>query len=250
MKFPHPLRVAPVISECIRELLREYVSEPFFLDLKEANHQAKLWAMLRHRLDPQTVRARIVPKGTRQLHVHEEFRTSRVQLELKVGNTERTDIIVFRADRLVTLTCDPCGPTGALANVFPEDVEAAIEIKATPSRKLECRQSFVEDIMKLFELQTRVPHIRCFFVLLDMSLSVPGAMSSMPPLESWRSELLERGFVKSFSPSLTFIEAWDLESGNPPIPRVEYWSKERPNNVLQPTGHAIDGSRASMLSPA
>lgn len=232
-EVPPSSTLAPVISECIKKLLQEYVSMPF-LNLREANHQAELWAMLRQRLAPPKVRARIEPKRSRQPHVHEEVLISRVQLELKVGNTERTDIIVFGTDRLVTLTCDPAGPVAVLLNVCPDDVEAAIEIKCAPSRKPDCRRSIVEDVMKLHELQTRAPHIRCFFVLLDMSLSVPGATSSEPTDESWRSELHERGFVNSFSPSLAFVEAWDLKSGNLPIPRVEYWSNGRPNTYMAP----------------
>jgi hypothetical protein len=217
-----------VISECIQQFLQDFVSKPF-LDLREATQQAKLWTMLRQHLAPPTVRARIVPKRPR--HEHEEILTNRVQLELKVGNTKCSDIIVFRADRFVTLTGDPWGPAGALANVCPEDVEAAIEVKFVPSRKAECRQSFVDDVMKLHELKTRAPHIRCFFVLLDMSLSVIGAKSSEPPdEESWRCTLRrEHGFEQGASPSSPFIEVWDLQIGDPAVPRVEYWNRGRPD---------------------
>lgn len=187
--------------------------------------------MLRQRFAPLTapliVRAEIVPKLPR--HDHEEAKTNRVQLELKVGNTERTDIIVFRADRRVTLTGDPWGPAGALANVFPEDVEAAIEVKFAPSRKRQDRDSFVADVVKLHELQTKAPHIRCFFVLLDMSLSVTGAKSKEPPDESWRDKLREHGFEQASSPSSPFIEVWDLQIGDPAVPRVEYWSRGWPH---------------------
>jgi hypothetical protein len=217
-----------VISESIKQFLQDYVSMPF-LDLREATQQARLWTMLRQRLDPLTARARIVPKRPRQPHAHEEVLTNRVQLELKIGNRERTDIIVFRADRLVSLTCDPWGPAGVLANVVSEDVEAAIEIKFAPSRKPECRQSFVDDVMKLHELQKRVRDIRCFFVLLDMSLSVTGAKSSEPPDESWRDTLRNQGFVQGISNSRPFVEAWDLQIGDPAVPLVEYWSKAGPD---------------------
>jgi hypothetical protein len=225
-----PSAVAPVISECILQLLREYVLMPF-LDLREANPQARLWTMLRDRLTPKIVRATIKPHRTLEHpHVHhEELWTSRVQLQMKVGGAKVTDIIVFRADRPVTLTCYDTGPADVVAKVCPEDVEAAIEIKAAPSWNRKDRRSFADDIEKLHELRTKAaPHLCCFFVLLDKSLSVPGATSSRLSDGSWRTTLLERGFEMSLSPSLSCVEAWDLESGDPPIPRVEYWSKRRP----------------------
>jgi hypothetical protein len=85
--------------------------------------------------------------------------------------------------------------------------------------------------MKLHELQTNAPHICCFFVLLDMSLSVTGAKSSEPPdEESWRSTLRrEHRFEQGSSPSSPFIEVWDLQIGDPAVPRVEYWSRGRPD---------------------
>jgi hypothetical protein len=135
-----------------------------------------------------------VPFRKRQPHFYDEVVLSRVQLEMKIGNRERTDIIVFRADRPVTLTCYPAGPADVVQRVSPEDVEAAIEIKAAPSRAPKNnavweRGDFARDIVKLSKLQKTAPHIRCFFVLLDKSVSVTGARSSEPPDESWRSGL-------------------------------------------------------------
>lgn len=225
--MPQASAVAPVISECIQQLLREYVSTPF-LDLREANPQAKLWTMLRRRLVPQKVKAKIVrhPGQKQQHHVHhEEFWTSRVQMQMKVSGAEVTDIIVFRADHPVTLTCWHTGPADVVAKVSPDDVEAAIEIKAAPSLNRKDRRSFAADVAKLHQLQCSVPLMRCFFILLDKSVSVAGATSSRPPDESWRSQLRELGLVQTVAPSATFIEAWDLQSGDVPVPRVEYWSK-------------------------
>jgi hypothetical protein len=219
--------VAGVISECIRQLIQEYVAEPF-LYLREANPQAKLWTMLRRELHPQIVRATVVPHRRLKQHPHihqAEFKTSRVQLQMKVGGAKVTDIMVFRSDRLVTLTCGRAGPADVVARVSPDHVEAVIEIKAAPSSKRKDRQSFAEDIMKLHKLQSKARHLHCYFVLLDKSVSVSGATSKEPPDESWRDALYNAGFHQDSALSLPFIEAWDLESSNPPIPRVQHWSK-------------------------
>ena len=162
-----------VIREVIQRVLREHVDEPFLL-LREAGLQARIWCLLRQKLDPEVVNSQVKSKS--RLHHHaEEFKTSRVQLELKVGGKKRSDIVVLRAGCRPRLTCACNGATDVLAMINPADVEAVIEIKAAPSRGRKQPKRFRHDIMKLRKLRKNHPEVQCYFVLFDKSLPVPGA---------------------------------------------------------------------------
>ncbi len=162
-----------VIREAIQRVLTEHIEEPFLL-LREIGLQAQLWYLLRQRLNPDIVQAQVKAKSS--LHQHtKDFKTGRVQLELKVGGTKKSDIVVLRPDRKPQLVCWPGGPTDVVAAIEPADVEAVIEMKAGPSRSIKNRAAFAADIMKLDELRTNYAHIQCYFVLIDKSVAVPGA---------------------------------------------------------------------------
>jgi hypothetical protein len=211
----------PVIRQAIQQVLREHVEEPFLL-IREAGLQARLWGLLRQNLTPMVVHSQI--KAKHPLHRHtREFQTSRVQLELKVGGTLKSDIVIFRADRGPRLTCWAAGPTDVVAAVVPDDVEAVIEMKASPSRAREQREAFAEDITKLADLSTRYPHIECYFVLVDKSLSVAGATCDPSQAdENWPlepSRILREG---SGANDGNLVEVWDLACGPDPRPRVRY----------------------------
>lgn len=122
-----------IIREAIQQVLWEHVQEPFLL-IREAGLQARLWCLLCDNLDPAVVNSQIRAKSPMHQHTR-EFQTSRVPLELKVGGREKSDIVVFRADRKPRLTCWPAGPTDVVAKVEPDDVAAVIEMKP-PRRKL------------------------------------------------------------------------------------------------------------------
>lgn len=212
-----------VIREAIQQVLREHVKEPFML-LREVGLQASLWSNLRQTLSPAVVCSQIRPKSRNSRHQHtRDFETSRVQLELKVGGKRRkSDIVVFRADRKPRLTCWPAGPTDVVAAIKPDDVEAVIEMKAAPSQANELRARIDDDLQKLSELRAEHPQIQCYFVLIDKSVSVPGAscdpsLAQDLPLDPAR-KLRE-------SPENTggnLIEVWDLDCGSPPRPRLRY----------------------------
>jgi hypothetical protein len=145
-----------VIRQVIQQVLREHVAEPFLL-LREAGPQARLWCLLRNELVPETVNSEVVLKCG-SLHQHtRECKTSRVQLEMKVGSSKKSDIVILRADRKPRLICFPAGPTDVVAALNPDDVEAVIELKASPSRHPGERAAFAADIEKLDALRENHP---------------------------------------------------------------------------------------------
>jgi hypothetical protein len=211
------------IREAIQCVLREHVEQPFLL-LREVGLQARLWCLLRQGVIPDVVNPEVKAKSL--LHQHtKDFKTSRVQLEVKVGGTKKSDIVVLRADRKPRLTCWPGGPTDVVAAIAPDDVEAVIEIKAAPSRSLKNQAAFLTDIKKLDDLRAKHPHLQCYFVLIDKSLPVPGAVCDpcQSADESWPLEL-QGGLQDSLSEGVgSFVEVWDLVCNPDPTPRKRYW---------------------------
>lgn len=210
------------IRDCIGRLLGEHVSDPF-LNLREAGLQARLWSHLQRSLSPDTLPARIVLRGGASHRHTGPFRTARVQLEMRVGSAKRTDIVVLRADRQPQLTCYPPGPTDVVAALDPDDVEAVIEVKAAPSRVKVEPPRFAQDVIRLGELQARHRHMQAYFVLVDKSLSVPGATSVTPADDTWVS-LLKEGRLSSSEPqSRAFVEVWDLHGSDGLSARTRFW---------------------------
>jgi hypothetical protein len=211
------------IREAIQQLLREHVEEPFLL-LREVGMQARLWHLLRKAINPEFVTAQIMAKNS--LHQHTRaFKTSRVQLELKVGGRKKSDIVILRADRNPRLTCWPAGPTDVVAAIDPDDVEAVIEMKAAPSRAPEQREAFTDDIKKLDELRGKHPRIQCYFVLVDKSVPVPGASCdpSQSADDTWPLALPRKLQASIAEGTEEFVEVWDLGCTLDPTPRLRYW---------------------------
>jgi len=210
-----------VIREAIQQVMREHVEEPFLL-IREVGLQARLWSILRDNLDPSVVTSQITAKSAGHRHTR-EFRTSRVQLELKVGGTKKSDVTVFRADRKPRLTCWPAGPTDVVAGVDPEDVEAVIEMKAAPSRAPEQRAAFADDIEKLDALRAKHAHLQCYFVLIDKSLPVPGAACDpLQPVGSWQLSPPRELLDCVGDNDENRVEVWDLTCDPDPTPRGRY----------------------------
>jgi hypothetical protein len=215
--------------------------------LREVGLQARLWCLLRQGLIPDVVNPEVIAKSP--LHKHTNvFKTSRVQLELKVGGTKKSDIVVLRADRKPRLTCWPGGPTDVVAAIEPDDVEAVIEMKAAPSRSPKNRAAFVADVKKLDDLRAKHPHLQCYFVLIDKSLPVRGAVCDpcQPADESWTLEL-QGGLQDSLDEgTASFVEVWDLECSSDPAPRKRYWLRTLGTVTVAESGAAADGGRSQV----
>ena len=213
-----------VIRAAIQQVLREHVEEPFMF-LREVGLQARLWSLLRQELKPEVVDSQVTAKSSRHQHTR-YFKTSRVQLESKIGGTKKSDVIVLRADRKPRLICWSAGPTDVVSAIEPSDVEAVIEMKAAPSRGRKDRAAFVADIGKLDELRAKHPDIECYFVLIDKSLPVPGAACdpSQSTDDTWTLDL--RGELQESlrDASRSFVEIWDLVCKPDPTPRLRYWT--------------------------
>jgi hypothetical protein len=214
-----------IIRDAIKRVLTEHIEEPFLL-LREVGLQARLWSLLRQGLKPDVLDALVTAKSSSHQFT-KDFKTSRVQLELKVGGTKRSDIVVLRPDRKPRLTCWHGGPTDVVAGIEPADVEAVIEMKAGPSRATKNRDAFAADIKKLDKLRTAQPHIQCYFVLIDKSVPVPGADCdrSRSADETWARKLHR---TRTLQPSLhesveSFVDVWDLACNPGPTPRLRYW---------------------------
>jgi hypothetical protein len=125
-------------------------------------------------------------------------------------------------------------------------VEAVIEMKAAPSRSLKNQAAFVADIKKLDDLRVKHPHLQCYFVLIDKSLSVPGAGCDLGQSadESWPLEL-EGGLQDSLSEGVGgFVEVWDLACNPNPIPRTRYWMRTLGTVTVAAQGPQADQPRA------
>jgi hypothetical protein len=211
-----------VIRRAIQRVLQEHVEEPFLL-LRELGLQARRWSLLSQELKPNVLDCQVTAKSS--LHKHtKDFKTSRVQMELKVGGTKRSDIVVLRADRKPRLTCWLGGPTDVVAAIEPTDVEAVVEMKAAPSRGDRNQALFVADIAKLEVLRTKHPHIQCYFVLIDKALPVPGAVCDpcQSADETWPLRL-PRKLQELCEGNVSRVEVWDLDCSPVPAPRVRYW---------------------------
>ena len=133
--------------------------------LREIGLQARLWCLLIEKLDPKVVMSEVLPKGHARYQHTRDFKTSRIQLESKVGGPKKCDIVVLRKGKNLQITCWPGGPTDVVAAIKPSDVEAVIEMKASPSRDPKNRRAFVADIRKLDDLRAKHRHLQCYFVL-------------------------------------------------------------------------------------
>ncbi|MBI5335572.1 MAG: hypothetical protein HZB72_13490 [Burkholderiales bacterium] len=172
----------------INELLLAHSENPFDV-LREHGVQAELRELLLEEFPDR------IPVKILQPHMPARFEwagqqhTKRVQLEMKVrlepGETVergRTDLIVFRnslpVEDHVALTCCRNGPGDILATVRVQDVEVAIEIKASPSRTPEQRKKYAADLRRLLDQNER--GVEAFFVLIDKAHPRFGKISTRP----------------------------------------------------------------------
>lgn len=146
-------------------------------------------------------------------------RSSRLQLEMKVSSRAKTDVVVLRRDAKVSLTCHDGGPGDVVASVRARDVLAAIEVKASPSRRDDEQARYARDLRKLLTLSD-AHAISTFFVLADKSIELYGKAETGISTLDW--DLLGRRHDlkvwRSANGRLTldcpFVEAWDLELRN------------------------------------
>ena len=175
------------------------------------------------KLKPAIVEAKV--EAQRSIHQHlRDFQTCRVQLELKVGSREKSDLVVFRDRIKPVLSCWAGGPTDVVAKVDPRYVEAVIELKAAPSKSEKQRVAFAGDVEKLHRLRTKHPHIQCYFVLVDKAVSVPGATCDpwKPVDETWHERPNRQLRATLNGPNLGFVEVWDLTCDRVPTPRQRF----------------------------
>jgi hypothetical protein len=176
------------IRERIQALLQDFRDRPFF-DVREADPQARLFSALRDCVQPSDVELTLTPHG-RQIHkLPASLRTSRVHRELKLDAELKIDIAVLRANGAVEFVVHQNGPLDIIAPVRGEDLAAAIEIKAAPSRNM--WGAFRDDLAKLSSITAAYPACFGFFVALDKSLHLGGATSRVQPCEKWLESLVE-----------------------------------------------------------
>jgi hypothetical protein len=109
-----------------------------------------------------------------------------------------------------------------VAAIEPDDVEAVIEMKAAPTQADELRARIDDDLQKLTELRAEHPQIQCYFVLIDKSVSVPGASCDPSLAKKWP---LDPARVLRQTPNTageTLIDVWDLDCSSDPRPRLRY----------------------------
>jgi hypothetical protein len=159
---------------CIKALLADHADEPFGV-LRESGVQAELRGHLL-RAFPERVSARLdQPHAPGRFAWQEPVLTKRVQLEMKVCYPAdapadlRSDLVVLRHEgRDIHLTCHGNGPGDVVAALRYDDVEVAVEIKASPSRTTGERIKYAKDLHRLLVLNENC-NITGFFLLLDKS---------------------------------------------------------------------------------
>jgi len=191
-----------VIREAITQLLRGFQEDPF-LDLREADPQARLLHLVRSGLTPGTVPVQLI-HDKRAVHVKRpaEIRTSRAHMEMKLDD-QRSDRIVFRSMDAVTLHVRPEGALDVIAQVRGEELVAVVELKSAPSSSQHL--TFRRDLHKLFLATARYPRLLGFFVLLDKSLRLGGHSCSCGPRFDWVDEFMHEE-------SNERVEAWWLNA--------------------------------------
>jgi hypothetical protein len=208
--------VESIVRAAIDKLLRDYISAPLF-NAREKDYQAVLFAVLRARVPGQVPATFTVADGrTNTRHSWQNPRTSRVHMEMSLGKKGRAgestkpDIVVLR-DRPVVLRCSVDGPADVQETLRVDDVEVAIELKAAPSQNGTEAGKFARDVAKLASAQREHPHLRCFAVVIDKSISTPCASSNGIRIGDWLGMVdtsLRRHAIRPHEPH---VEVWFVE---------------------------------------
>lgn len=164
-----------LISNAIGKLLTEHIESPTKL-MREIGHQARLCEILNQALVPRSVQARLF-QGPKFAPIAGEtestYEVQRVQMELKIGGQQRSDIVLLRSDGPIQITRYAQGHNDVVAAIRSEDVDAVIELKACCSADKAMRHGCRLDIQKLGELPA-ANAIRRYFVFIDKSLPMEG----------------------------------------------------------------------------
>jgi hypothetical protein len=201
------------VSRSIGRLLEEYILQPVQF-MREVGQQARLRELLLCELEVKTCAVQVadVKRPKSKPSPMPDWKADRVQLEAKIqteivvesdpvskaecgASPDRSDLVVLRADRPITLTRFTNGAFDIVARVLASDVECVVELKAACTADKTQRHAFREDIKKLWSLAPDAPFAR-HFVLVDKSLPLPG-MPSLPerksiyspaPIFDWHTE--------------------------------------------------------------
>lgn len=189
------------VEDCLRELLRAHIAMPFGI-LRERGVVSELRNLLLEGPFQDSVRPQeIVQYPGRQgrqptpcAYVRDgvDTRVHRVQQEIETalegrvrsGSVKQLDIAVLR--QAPTLHCATNGAGDVVQWVQPTSVDAAIEVKASPSTLNAQRGEYVKDIRALLQLAAR-HQITGYFLLLDKSLALYGRESLPPNVIAWET---------------------------------------------------------------
>ena len=172
------------IRQAIYDTLSAHIKAPFHT-LREAGLQADLRTFLQSRLSPSTVSvAQPVPQNQHSSFAWSggQTTTSRVALEMKIRSKSSepvtvTDIVILQSKNPAILQWRNGGPGDVVSQISPEQVIAAIELKASPATPAE-RTRYIKDINKLIAL-TDIG-IFGFFVHINKSISLYGNHQKKP----------------------------------------------------------------------
>jgi hypothetical protein len=174
------------VRAVLQQMLTEFTKQPFF-DLRESAPQAQLFGLLRQRIDPPDVPLRLAPHSKHSHTFPAAMRTSRVQRELKIEEW-KLDSALLRADGDVEFKVHANGPLDILASTRGDDLVAAIEVKAAPSRNM--WGAFRDDLAKLSSITSIYPKCHGFFLAFDKSIALGGSSSKISATERWLEELV------------------------------------------------------------
>ena len=192
MNDSFPARLSPIQDQVIRTqieaLLLGQIAQPFRI-LREAGLAAELRGLLlANQAFSRTINAHVSTRAARLSGPARKVDIASVQMEITAFPSpsqrpavgpKTLDIAILRAG--CSLTCAKNGPGDVIQQVGAQDLDAAIEMKASPSDDLGAGGAYAHDIDSLLRL-ARSEGVKGYFVLLDKSSAMygPGGITVSP----------------------------------------------------------------------
>lgn len=241
------------VEKCIRDFLQHHISRPFGI-LRERGVVSEL----RNRLEQGVFPNPVPPAGfmhyppkppyaasgfnrsgvvTDVLRVQEEIETALLGT-VRSGTVKQLDIAVLGTSP--KLHCAANGPGDVVQWVDPGSLDAAIEVKASPSVNADMKGEYVKDILALLNLRRGHLNVgNCYFVLLDKSIGLYGQPAPSARLITWNDQAQQDiHFRARRSPTTKYTDlpsaGLHIASTAPSQPYVEIWTIEQVSGTWQP----------------
>ena len=242
------------VENCIQGYMQDHVNRPFGI-LRERGVVSEL----RNRLERLVFPRPVSPAGFMHYPPKPPYAASgfnrsgvvtdvlRVQQEIETapfgtvrsGTVKQLDIAVL--GQSPKLHCAANGPGDVVQWIGADSLDAAIEVKASPSVNADMKGEYVKDILALLNLRRGHPNnvSNCHFVLLDKSIGLYGQPAPSARLIKWNNQAQQNiHFRARQKPTIkhTDLPSAGLHIANtaPSQPYVEIWTIEQRSGTWQP----------------